>query len=72
MVTIAKEINILKAGPEVYFNFDDWYERHLRGTLMEDLMRLYRVRKEEVVEILIAIVNPLIARKLNKHKPYHP
>ncbi len=41
MVTIAKEINILKAGPEVYFNFDDWYERHLRGTLMEDLMRLY-------------------------------
>jgi len=29
------------------------------------------VRKDEVVELLIAIVNPLIARKLNKHKPYH-
>ena len=61
MVTIAKEINILKAGPEVYYNFDDWYERHLKGTLLEDFMALYRIKREEIVELLIAIVNPLIA-----------
>lgn len=61
MTTIGQEINILKAGPEVKQNFEDWFERHLRGTLFEELMVFYKITKEEVVELLIAIVNPLIA-----------
>lgn len=71
MTTIGQEINILRAGPEVKQNFEDWFERHLRGTLFEELMVFYKISKAEVVELLIAIVNPLIARKLNKQKPYH-
>lgn len=51
---------------------DDWYERHFKGTLVEELMNYYKVKRQEMVELLIAIMNPLIARKLNRYKPFIP
>ncbi len=70
MVTIGWDLNVLKAGPDVYFLFENWYEQNLQGTLLEDFMLLYSVSWQEMIEILIAIVNPLIAWKLNKTRPY--
>lgn len=72
MSEISKEIQIQKTGPEIYFMIDDWYERHFKGTLIEELMNYYKVKRQEMVELLIAIMNPLVARKLNRYKPFIP
>lgn len=72
MTTLSKEINILKTGPDIYYVFDNWYSRHYEGTLIDDLAKFYWVSRQEIVEFIIAIVNPLNAWKLNKIRPLTP